>query len=72
MSEQRATGSGKAWWARQVTGDLAVELWPGDSDHVQLVSGSSSVRVALADLETLRHALQAALEALDAAARSSG
>lgn len=68
MSDGQVPYGSSAWWVRQVTSDLAIELWPGDGAHVQLVATSYPVKVALGNLEALRGVLAGAIEALDQAA----
>ncbi len=50
MTNRQVAYGSSPWWMRQVTPDLAVELWPGQSAHVRLVATSYPVKVDLADL----------------------
>jgi hypothetical protein len=68
VSGRRVTYGSSPWWVRQVTPDLAVELWPGDGACVRLVATSYPVKVALADLGALTEALQEAISTLAEAA----
>jgi hypothetical protein len=68
MSGKQVPYGSSAWWVRQVTPDLAVELWPGDGALVRLLSSSHPVKVALGDLGALTEALQEVVSALGEAA----
>jgi hypothetical protein len=59
MNEQRKSHE-RPWWVRPVTGDLAIELWPGDIPHVRLVATSYPIRVSLDDMRALVEVLMAA------------
>ena len=64
MSGRRVAYGSSPWWVRQITDDLSIELWPGDSAHVRLVATSYPLKVALTDLEALAKALEEANSAL--------
>ena len=70
MSGRTVTYGSSPWWVRQVSDDLAVELWPGDGAHIRLVASSYPVKVALLEMGPLMEALKGAIEALAEAADS--
>lgn len=59
MSERRQDSESRSGWVRPVTGDLAVELWPGDEPHMRLVATSYPIRVSLDDIRALIEVLTA-------------
>ena len=68
MTSRQVPYGSSARLVRQVTHDLAIELWVGDGPHTRLVADSYPVKVALADLGALTEALKGAIEALAEAA----
>ena len=67
MSGGQGNYGSSAWWVRQVTDDVTVELWRGDGPHIRLVATSYPIRLALAELGALSGAIQDAIEAFDQA-----